>query len=77
METIYESYVANKLKQLINEKYSDKFSIKIQDSSHFIFKNCSFNKKQIKETLLLLNPSFPILKKGNNPMIYCIFVQSS
>ena len=72
METIYESYVANKLKQLINEKYSDKFSIKIQDSSHFIFKNCSFNKKQIKENIKFFNIRPDIVlrnKKNNNEVI--------
>ena len=72
METIYESYIANKLKQLINEKYSDKFSIKIQDSSHFIFKNCSFNKKQIKENIKFFNIRPDIVlrnKKNNNEVI--------
>lgn len=72
METIYESYVANKLKQLINEKYSDKFSIKIQDSSHFIFKNCSFNKIQIKENIKFFNIRPDIVlrnKKNNNEVI--------
>ena len=64
METIYESYVAN--------KYSDKFSIKIQDSSHFIFKNCSFNKKQIKENIKFFNIRPDIVlrnKKNNNEVI--------
>ena len=72
METIYESYIANKLKQLINEKYSDKFSIKIQDSSHFIFKSCSFNEKQIKENIKFFNIRPDIVlrnKKNNNEVI--------
>ena len=72
METVYESYVANKLKQLINKEYSDKFSIKIQDSSHFIFKNCSFNEKQIKENIKFFNIRPDIVlrnKKNNNEVI--------
>ena len=80
METIYESYVANKLKQLINEKYSDKFSIKIQDSSHFIFKNCSFNKKQIKENnneVIILDTKWKILRyeKENFNILKDDFIQ--
>ena len=72
METIYESYIANKLKQLISKEYSDKFSIKIQDSSHFIFKNCSFNEKQIKENIKFFNIRPDIVlrnKKNNNEVI--------
>lgn len=47
METIYESYIANKLRQIINKKYSDKFSIKIQDNSHRVFDNCRHNGRKI------------------------------
>ena len=49
METIYESYIANKLRQIqiINEKYSDKFSIRIQDNSHRVFDDCRYNGRKI------------------------------
>lgn len=47
METIYESYVAHKLKQIINKKYSDKFSIRIQDNSHRVFDDCRHNRRKI------------------------------
>ena len=47
METIYESYVTHKLKQIINKKYSDKFSIRIQDSSHRVFDDCRYNGRKI------------------------------
>ena len=47
METIYESYIAHKLRQIINKKYSDKFSIRIQDNSHSVFDNCRHNGRKI------------------------------
>ena len=47
METIYESYVAHKLKQIINKKYSDKFSIRIQDRSHRVFDDCRYTGRKI------------------------------
>lgn len=47
METIYESYIANKLRQIINKKYSDKFSMRIQDNSHRVFDNCRHNGRKI------------------------------
>ncbi|ALF18106.1 McrC family protein [Fusobacterium animalis] len=47
METIYESYIANKLRQIINKKYSDKFSIRIQDNSHRVFDDCRHNGRKI------------------------------
>ena len=47
METIYESYIAHKLRQIINKKYSDKVSIRIHDNSHSVFDNCRHNGRKI------------------------------
>ena len=46
METIYESYIATKLREIINEKNSNEFSIKIQDESHRVFNECSMVYKE-------------------------------
>ena len=48
---VQESYVANKLKQLINKQ----ISIKIQDESHRIFDKCEVGGNEEKNILLFLN----------------------
>lgn len=65
METIYESYIANKLKQLISKEYSDKFSIKIQDSSYKIFNKCEVGGKEVKNniTFFKLKPDIVVEKE--------------
>ena len=66
METIYESYVANKLKQLINKQ----ISIKIQDESHRIFDKCEVGGNEEKKytTLFKLKPDI-VLEKENETII--------
>ena len=66
METIYESYIANKLKQLINKQ----ISIKIQDESHRIFDKCEVGGNEEKKytTLFKLKPDI-ILEKEDEIII--------
>ena len=66
METIYESYVANKLKQLINKQ----ISIKIQDESHRIFDKCEVGRNEEKKytTLFKLKPDI-VVEKENETII--------
>ena len=66
METIYESYVANKLKQLINKQ----ISIKIQDESHRIFDKCEVGGNEEKKytTLFKLKPDI-VVEKENETII--------
>ena len=47
MEIIYESYIANKLKEVIDNK----FSIKIQDNSYKIFNKCEVGKNEVKKNI--------------------------
>ena len=65
METIYESYIANKLKQLISKEYSDKFSIKIQDESYRIFNKCEVGGNEVKNniTFFKLKPDIVVEKE--------------
>ena len=66
MEIIYESYVANKLKQLINKQ----ISIKIQDESYRIFDKCEVGGNEEKKytTLFKLKPDI-VLEKENETII--------
>ena len=66
MEIIYESYVANKLKQLINKQ----ISIKIQDESYRIFDKCEVGGNEEKKytTLFKLKPDI-VVEKENETII--------
>ena len=61
METIYESYIATKLKEVINNK----FSIKIQDDSYKIFNKCEVGGKEVKNniTFFKLKPDIVVKKE--------------
>ena len=66
METIYESYIATKLKEVIN----DKFSVKLQDESHRIFNKCEVGRNEVKKYTILfkLKPDI-VLEKENEIII--------
>lgn len=66
METIYESYIATKLKEVIN----DKFSVNIQDETHRIFNKCEVDGNEVKNniTLFKLKPDI-VLEKENEIII--------
>ena len=61
MEIIYESYIANKLKEVIDNK----FSIKIQDNSYKIFNKCEVGGKEVKNniTFFKLKPNIVVEKE--------------
>lgn len=61
MEIIYESYIANKLKEVIDNK----FSIKIQDNSYKIFNKCEVGGKEVKNniTFFKLKPDIVVEKE--------------
>ena len=63
---VQESYVANKLKQLINKQ----ISIKIQDESHRIFDKCEVGGNEEKKytTLFKLKPDI-VVEKENETII--------
>ena len=69
METIYESYIATKLREIINEKNSNEFSIKIQDESHRVFNECSMvykekmNYREENITFFKLEPDIVVEKE--------------
>ena len=69
METIYESYIANKLKQLISKEYSDKFSIKIQDSSYKVFNKCEVDKNEVKKNITCFKLKPDIVLENENEII--------
>ena len=52
MENIFENYITNKLRNLIQEKYYNQFIIKTQDNSCSIFSNIDFNNTKIENDIL-------------------------
>ena len=63
MENIFENYILNKLRNLIQEKYYNQFIIKTQDNSCSIFSNIDFNNTKIKNDILRVKPDIVIKNK--------------
>ena len=65
METIYESYIATKLKEVINNK----FSIKIQDSFYRVFNKCEVGKNEVKKNITCFKLKPDIVLENENEII--------
>ena len=65
MEIIYESYIANKLKEVIDNK----FSIKIQDNSYKIFNKCEVGKNEVKKNITCFKLKPDIVLENENEII--------
>ena len=65
METIYESYIATKLKEVIDNK----FSIKIQDNSYKIFNKCEVGKNEVKKNITCFKLKPDIVLENENEII--------
>ena len=65
MEIIYESYIANKLKEVIDNK----FSIKIQDNSYKIFNKCEVGGKEVKNNITCFKLKPDIVLENENEII--------
>ena len=63
MENIFENYITNKLRNLIQEKYYNQLIIKIQDNSCSIFSNIDFNNAKIDNSILRVKPDIVIKNK--------------
>ena len=63
MENIFENYIINKLRNLIQEKYYNQFIIKTQDNSCSIFSNIDFNNTKIENDILRVKPDIVIKNK--------------
>ena len=63
MENIFENYMINKLRNLIQEKYYNQFIIKTQDNSCSIFSNIDFNNTKIENDILRVKPDIIIKNK--------------
>ena len=63
MENIFENYIINKLRNLIQEKYYNQFIIKTQDNSCSIFSNIKLNNTKIKNDILRVKPDIVIKNK--------------
>ena len=63
METIFENYIANKLVNIIQEKFYSELLIKIQDSSCSLFSNISLNNVKIDNNILRIRPDIVIKNK--------------
>ena len=63
MENIFENYITNKLRNLIQEKYYNQFIIKTQDNSCSIFSNIDFNNTKIENDILRVKPDIVIKNK--------------
>lgn len=62
MENIFENYIINKLRNLIQEKYYNQFIIKTQDNCS-IFSNIKLNNTKIKNDILRVKPDIVIKNK--------------
>lgn len=63
MENIFENYIINKLRNLIQEKYYNQFIIKTQDNSCSIFSSIDFNNTKIENDILRVKPDIVIKNK--------------
>ena len=63
MENIFENYITNKLRNLIQEKYYNQLIIKVQDNSCSIFSNIDFNNAKIDNDILRVKPDIVIKNK--------------
>ena len=63
MENIFENYITNKLRYLIQEKCYNQFIIKTQDNSCSIFSNIDFNNTKIENDILRVKPDIVIKNK--------------
>ena len=63
MENIFENYIINKLRNLIQEKYYNQFIIKTQDNSCSIFSNIDFNNTKIENDILRVKTDIVIKNK--------------
>lgn len=65
MEIIYESYIATKLKEVIDNK----FSIKIQNNSYKIFNKCEVGGKEVKNNITCFKLKPDIVLENENEII--------
>ena len=63
MENIFENYITNKLRNIIQEKYYNRFIIKAQDNSCSIFSNIKLNNTKIDNSILRVKPDIVIKNK--------------
>ena len=63
MENIFENYITNKLRNIIQEKYYNRFIIKAQDNSYSIFSNIELNNTKINSDILRIKPDIVIKNK--------------
>ena len=63
MENIFENYIINKLRNIIQEKYYNQFIIKAQDNSCSIFSNIELNNTEINSDILRIKPDIVIKNK--------------
>lgn len=63
MENIFENYITNKLRYLIQERCYNQFIIKTQDNSCSIFSNIDFNNTKIENDILRVKPDIVIKNK--------------
>ena len=71
METIFENYIANKLLNIIQEKFYSELLIKIQDSSCSLFSNISLNNTKIDNNILRIRPDI-VIKNKNTKEIFIL-----
>ena len=63
MESIFENYITNKLRNIIQGKHYNQFIIKAQDNSCSIFSNIDFNNTKIENDILRVKPDIVIKNK--------------
>ena len=71
MENIFENYITNKLRNLIQEKYYNQLIIKVQDNSCSIFSNIDFNNAKIDNSILRVKPDI-VIKNKNTKEIFIL-----
>lgn len=63
MENIFENYITNKLRNLVQEKYYSQLIIKAQDNSCSIFSSIKLNNTKIDSDILRIKPDIVIKNK--------------
>lgn len=71
MENIFENYITNKLRNLIQEKYYNQLIIKVQDNSCSIFSNIDYNNAKIDNSILRVKPDI-VIKNKNTKEIFIL-----
>ena len=70
METIFENYIANKLINIVKEKFYNELTVKVQDDSCSVFSNVTLNNTEI-DNMFKVKPDI-VIKNKNTKEIFIL-----